>query len=261
MRVALAQIITTADPLANLEIVADSVGRAAAAGVQLVVLPEATMCCFGVPLRPVAEPLDGPWATRVREIAAAAGLVVVAGMFTPDGDRVRNTLIATGPGVDASYDKIHLFDAFGFQESATVAPGNARVRVEVAGVTVGLTTCYDIRFPALYQQLAGAGAGMIAVAASWGAGPGKRDQWELLARARALDATSYVLACGQADPAAVGRPLGTAPTGIGHSLVVSPLGIVIDSLGAGPGLLVVDLDPEEVAAARRALPVLANRRE
>jgi len=261
MRVALAQIITTADPLANLEIVADSVGRAAAAGAQLVVLPEATMCCFGVPLRPVAEPLDGPWATRVREMAAAAGLVVVAGMFTPDGDRVRNTLIATGPGVDASYDKIHLFDAFGFQESATVAPGKACVQVEVDGVTVGLTTCYDIRFPALFQDLAADGAQVIVVAASWGAGPGKREQWELLACARALDATSYVLACGQADPASVGRPVGTAPTGIGHSLVVSPLGAVIDSLGAEPGLLVVELDPAAVAAARRALPVLANRRD
>ena len=81
------------------------------------------MCCFGVPLRPVAEPIDGPWASRVREIAAAAGVVVVVGMFTPDGDRVRNTLLATGPGVEASYDKIHMFDAFGFRESATVAPG------------------------------------------------------------------------------------------------------------------------------------------
>ena len=95
MRVALAQIITTADPLANLEIVADAVEPAAAAGASLVVLPEATMCCFGVPLRGVAEPLDGPWANRVREIAAAAGLVVIVGMFTPDGNRVRNTLLAT----------------------------------------------------------------------------------------------------------------------------------------------------------------------
>lgn len=120
------------------------------------------------PARPVAEPLDGPWATRVREMAAGAGLVVVAGMFTPDGDRVRNTLIATGPGVNASYDKIHLFDAFGFQESATVAPGDACVRVEVDGVTVGLTTCYDIRFPALFQDLAADGAQVIVVAASWG---------------------------------------------------------------------------------------------
>ena len=260
MRVALAQVLTTDDPRANLAVVADAVARGASAGAGLVVLPEATMCCFGVPLRPVAEPLDGPWATRVREIARAAGVVVVVGMFRPEGDRVRNTLLATGPGLDASYDKIHLFDAFGFKESATVAPGADLVTVEVDGVRVGLTTCYDIRFPTLFQRLADDGAEVIVVAASWGAGPGKRQQWELLARARALDSTSYVLACGQADPVSVGRPVGTAPTGIGHSLAVSPLGAVIASLDAAPGLLVVDVDPAEVTAARLALPVLANRR-
>jgi predicted amidohydrolase len=260
MRVALAQILSTDDPSANLALVADVVARSAAAGAGLVVLPEATMCCFGVPLRAVAEPLDGPWASGLREIARRAGLVVVAGMFTADGDRVRNTLLATGPGVEASYDKIHLFDAFGFKESATVAPGAEPVIVEVDGVRVGLTTCYDIRFPGLYQRLADDGAELMVVAASWGAGPGKQVQWELLARARALDSTSFVVACGQADPVSVGRSAGAAPTGIGHSLVVSPLGEVIDSLGTGPDLLVVDLDPAEVAAARLALPVLANRR-
>lgn len=260
MRVALAQILSTDDSGANLALVADAVARGAAAGAGLVVLPEATMCCFGVPLAAAAEPLDGPWATRVRDLARRAGVVVVAGMFTPDGDRVRNTLLATGPGVDASYDKIHLFDALGFKESATVAPGSATVTVEVDGVRVGLTTCYDIRFPELYQRLADDGAQVIVVAASWGAGPGKRQQWELLARARALDSTSYVVACGQADPVSVGRPVGAAPTGIGHSLAVSPLGDVMDSLGAAPGLLVVDVDPAEVTAARVALPVLANRR-
>ena len=98
MRVALAQIISSDDPTANLALVADAVAHGAAAGAGLVILPEATMCCFGVPLRPIAEPLDGPWATRVREIARSAGVAVVVGMFTPDGDRVRNTLLVTGPG-------------------------------------------------------------------------------------------------------------------------------------------------------------------
>ena len=89
------------------------------------------MCCFGVRLGPVAEPLDGPWASRVREIAAAAGITVVAGMFTPAADgRVHNTLLATGGGVEAGYDKIHLFDAFGFAESDTVAPGTEPVTIE-----------------------------------------------------------------------------------------------------------------------------------
>src|SRR5690242_5142960 len=120
MRIALAQISSGTDPLANLELVGDYTRRAADAGAQLVAFPEATMCRFGVPLGPVAEPLDGPWASAVREIAQAAGIVVIAGMFAPHTDgRVTNTLIATGPGVDAHYDKIHLYDAFGFVESNT----------------------------------------------------------------------------------------------------------------------------------------------
>ena len=127
MRVALAQIRSGTEPSANLGLVEDYTRRAADAGARLVLFPEATMCRFGVPLAPIAEPLDGAWATGVRQIAERAGVVVVAGMFVPadeDGaGRVTNTLIATGPGVDAHYDKIHLYDAFGFTESKTVAPG------------------------------------------------------------------------------------------------------------------------------------------
>ena len=261
MRIALAQIASTPDPERNLALVEDGARRAAEAGAALVVFPEATMCCFGVPLGPVAEPLDGPWAERVREIATAAGLTVVAGMFTPAADgRVHNTLLATGGGVEAAYDKIHLFDAFGFAESRTVAPGTKPVSIPVGGVTVGLTTCYDLRFPGLFQELAGSGATVLVVPASWGAGPGKREQWDLLVRARALDSTAFVAACDQADPTTVGRPAGKAPTGIGASAVVGPLGVVLDQLGAEPGLLVHDLDLDEVDRARAAVPVLANRR-
>ncbi|HEV7469704.1 MAG TPA: nitrilase-related carbon-nitrogen hydrolase, partial [Pseudonocardia sp.] len=120
MRIALAQIVSTSEPEANLGLVTDQVRAAAEQGARLVVFPEATMCCFGVKLGPVAEPLDGPWATDVRAIAEDAGVTVVAGMFTPSPDgRVRNTLLATGGGVEAAYDKIHLFDAFGFAESDT----------------------------------------------------------------------------------------------------------------------------------------------
>lgn len=262
MRVALAQILSGPDPAANLALVADHTRRAAAQGAELVVFPEATMRCFGGPLAPVAEPLDGPWATGVRELAAAAGVTVVVGMFTPAEDgRVRNTLLATGSGVEASYDKIHLFDAFGFAESDTVAPGQAPVVIRVGGVGVGLTTCYDVRFPGLSTALADAGAEVVCVCASWGAGPGKVDQWQLLTRARAVDATTFVLACGQADPASQGEEVrGTAPRGVGFSAVVSPLGRVLADLGPAPDLLVADVDGAEVAAARRTLPVLANRR-
>jgi deaminated glutathione amidase len=259
MRIALAQIRSRTDPAANLKLVADDARRAADAGAALVVFPEATMCRFGVPLAPVAEPLDGPWASAVRSIAAEAGIVVVAGMFVPSRDgRVTNTLIATGPAVDAHYDKIHLYDAFGFTESRTVAPGHEPVVIDVDGVGVGLTTCYDIRFPALYTELADRGAKVMTVSASWGSGPGKLEQWTLLVRARALDCTSFLAAAAQAYP---GDELAAAkaPTGVGGSLVASPLGEVIAEAAAEPRLVIVDVDVDAVDDARDTIAVLRNR--
>ncbi|OBH02924.1 hydrolase [Mycobacterium sp. E2699] len=267
MRIALAQILSGSDPAANLRLVGDYTRRAAEAGATLVVFPEATMCRFGVPLAPVAEPIDGPWANGVRSIATESGITVIAGMFTPAGDgRVTNTLIVAGPGApnrpDTHYDKIHLYDAFGFTESRTVAPGREPVVVDVDGVRVGLSVCYDIRFPALYTELARRGAQLIVVCASWGSGPGKLEQWTLLARARALDSMSYVAAVGQADPADALTKSGSgagAPTGVGGSLVASPLGEVVASAGDGPQLVVADIDVDRVAAARDSIAVLRNR--
>ncbi|HVV20857.1 MAG TPA: carbon-nitrogen hydrolase family protein [Pseudonocardiaceae bacterium] len=258
MRIALCQITSSPEPRANLDLMAEYTERAAAAGAEIAVFPEATMACFGVPLRPVAEPLGGPWATTAREIADRFGVRIAAGMFTPaDDGRVHNTLLFTGGGVHVGYDKIHLFDAFGFQESKTVAPGDS---VVVLG-DLGLATCYDVRFPELFRELADQGAATVLLPASWGAGPGKREQWELLVRARALDCTSWVVACGQADPAASGgTPSPKAPTGIGHSLVADPYGRVVAALDEAPGLLVVDVDPRLVDKARQEIPVLANRR-
>ncbi|TAM73031.1 carbon-nitrogen hydrolase family protein [Mycobacterium sp.] len=265
MRIAVAQILTGTDPAANLQLVREYSRQAADAGAKLVVFPEATMCRFGVPLGPIAEPLDGPWADGVRHIATDSEITVVAGMFTPAGDgRVTNTLIAVGPDDSsqpgAHYDKIHLYDAFGFTESRTVAPGQEPVVITVDGVRVGLTICYDIRFPELYTELARRGAQVIAVCASWGAGPGKLDQWTLLARARALDSMSYVAAAGQADPGAAQAESGSgAPTGAGGSLVVSPLGEIIASAGSKPQLVVADVDVDSVAEARKSIAVLNNR--
>jgi predicted amidohydrolase len=228
-----------------------------------VVFPEATMRAFGNSLTDIAEPLDGPWAGHVRDLALQLGLVIIAGMFTPglsaggggpkDGGlkKVRNTLLVTGPGVDTGYDKTHLFDAFGFAESQTVEAGESPVNFQAGGLTFGLATCYDVRFPAQVNI----------VCASWGSGPGKVDQWKLLTRARAVDTTTYVLACGQGDPTMVGAEVrGNAPTGVGHSAVISPFGEILEELDGGPGLLFADLDPAVVEEARTKLPVLANRR-
>ena len=262
MRIALAQIQSGTEPEANLKLVDDYTRRAADAGAGLVLFPEATMCRFGVPLSEIAQPLDGSWADGVRRVAASAGVTVIAGMFVPaDDGRVTNTLIATGPGVDAHYDKIYLYDAFGFTESRTVAPGHEPVTIKVAGdsgpVTVGLSLCYDVRFPELYVELARRGAQLITVHASWGTGPGKLDQWTLLARARALDTGSFVGAVGQAYPGDEIAALG--PTGVGGSVVASPLGEIIESAGPDPSLLVTDVDPDAVQSVRDTIAVLRNR--
>ena len=261
LRVALAQILSGEDPQKNLELVASQTAEAAEHNAQLVIFPEATMRRFGLPLAEIAEPVDGPWAQQLRKIADNHQLVVAAGMFTPSGDgRVKNTLRCVGPGVDAHYDKIHLFDAFGFRESDTVAAGAETVMITVGEAKIGLTTCYDVRFPGLYVKLAELGAQVMCVAASWGAGPGKVEQWQLLTRARALDCTSYVVAAAQADPAAAGIALdGRAPTGVGYSAAISPVGEVLRSLGAEPGLMLADLDLDLVAKTRATIPVLANR--
>lgn len=262
MKIAIAQINSTSDLEANFELVRDQATRAREAGAVVVVFPEATMCAFGNPLTEVAEPLEGPWATRVRKLSAELGIVTVHGMFTPgEGARVRNTLLATGPGVEASYDKIHLYDAFGFAESEAVTAGETISTFEVEGTTFGLTTCYDVRFPDLYRANAAAGATVNIVCASWGDGPGKAEQWDTLIRARALDTTTFVVACDQADPAASGHPAaGSTPLGVGHSAAISPLGQTLAAAPLTPSLTVVDLDVAGLGDARAKLPVLSNAR-
>ena len=258
MRIALAQLTSTVDPSANLDLVREWTGRAAVAGAEVVVFPEAMMCSFACPRADVAEGWDGPWASGVRAAAAEAGITVVVGLFTTAEDgRVHNSLLVTGAGVEARYDKIHLFDALGYAESRQIAPGAEPVTVTIGATRVGLTICYDLRFPALFTRLAGMGAEVIVVPASWAPGPNKVHQWRTLALARAMDSTSFVVACGQAEPAAAD---GVRPTGVGHSLVVDPYGTALLELGAGPELAVVDLDLTVVAEARERLPVLRYAR-
>ena len=274
MRIAAAQILTGRDPQDNLRLVRESATEAAAQGARIVVFPEATMRAFGAGrLDEIAEPLDGPWASAVAEIARQQGIVVAVGMFTPgEGGRVRNTLLVTGPAgasgdggagenLHLGYDKIHLFDAFGFAESDNVEPGDTTRVVTVDGVGIGLSVCYDIRFPGQFRQLAAEGARITLCSASWGSGPGKIDQWRLLASARALDATTFLLAVGQSDPEAERVEVKKgAPTGVGHSLLAGPDGTVRAEAGAGSELLVVDIDDDEVTSIRKVIPVLANGR-
>ncbi|MGW8376750.1 carbon-nitrogen hydrolase family protein [Streptomyces sp. ODS28] len=263
MRTALCQFTSGADPEENLRSLDALAKQASGEGARLAVFPEAAMARFGVPLAPLAQPLDGPWADGVRDIARRYGLTVVAGMFTPaDDGRVVNTLLATGPDAEASYDKIHLYDAFGFRESDTVAPGSQVVTIDVDGVRVGLATCYDVRFPELFRAHADAGAVLSVLPTSWGAGPGKLSQWELLTRARALDATVWLAAADQAppDPSADIEERTKAPTGIGHSLLIGPDGTIRERAGTAPEVLIADVDTEETDRVRKSVAVLDNRR-
>lgn len=253
LRLAACQISSSDDWAANLEAVRSAARSAAERGARVAVFPEAAMACFGSDLAAAAQPLDGPFADGVRVIAAEAGLLLVVGMFTPSGDgRVHNTLLATGAGVETHYDKIHLFDAFGSRESDSVAPGRELVTFAAFGTTFGLATCFDLRFANQFAELGRRGAEVLLVPASWGEGPGKAEQWDLLVRARATDAQAWLLACDQAWR----PPAGTDPLGIGRSACVDPLGGVRARLGAGEGILVTDIEPALAADVRTRVPVL-----
>jgi len=263
LRLAGCQWTATGDPADNLATVERMTARAAEAGARLVVHPEAAMASFAGRLDTVAQPLDGAFADGVRAVAERHGVTVVVGMFTPadevttaegkERSRVHNTLLVTGGGVEeTTYRKIHLYDAFGGRESDTVAPGDDLCTVDVAGWSVGLATCYDVRFADQFGQLGRRGAELVVLPASWGDGPGKASQWDLLTRARAHDAQAWLLAVGQAwTPESV-----SGPYGIGRSALTDPTGEVRARLGGGEDLLVVEIDRETVTRTRRTIPIL-----
>lgn len=267
MLVAAVQIQTGGDIEENLELAVEKIREAAEGGAQLIVLPEATSQAFGAGrLDKQAQGLDGNFVTTIRAVAQQLDVTVVLGMFSPadtverDGktiNRVSNTALIAGPDVLGGYDKIHTYDAFNYKESDTVRAGEALVAFDVAGITVGVATCYDIRFPEQFKELARQGAQVIVVPTSWADGPGKLDQWRLLTAARALDSTSYIVAAGQARPGGkekAGEDSG--PTGIGHSVVVAPDGTRVVEAGYEPEIIYAEIDAELVEKTRKAIPVL-----
>ncbi|MFD3914994.1 nitrilase-related carbon-nitrogen hydrolase [Streptomyces sp. NPDC058603] len=255
MRIVVGQFAATPDWKDNLAACQELTAEAEKGGADLLVLPEGVLARFTEDrhrIREVAQPLDGPFVTGLRAATAGGRTTVIVGIHEPSDDgRVFNTLVALRGGeLIARYRKIHLYDAFGDQESAHVRPADEPpVLVEVAGVKVGLMTCYDVRFPELARLLVDAGAEVLALPAAWVRGPAKERHWEVMITARALENTCWVAASGECGP-----------RNIGNSLVVDPLGTVRSRLAAGPGLAWAEADPGITAAARRALPVLANRR-
>nr|WP_324337708.1 carbon-nitrogen hydrolase family protein [Baekduia sp.] len=264
MRAAAVQLTATADKATNLETADRLVRTAARDGATLVVLPE-KWSVYGTPddLRAGAEPLDGPALTWAREVARELEIDLVAGSIA---ERVQgaargfNTSVHIGPdGTDrATYRKLHMFDVVvggrDYRESDTEAPGDEIVLSRTAGgVELGLTVCYDLRFPELYRRLAVDGARITAVPSAFTEST-TRDHWEVLLRARAIENQGFVVAANQ-----VGRHAPGVRTG-GRSMIVDPWGIVLAQAADTEMHIVADLDLDRLARIRAQLPSLANRR-
>jgi len=254
MQVAVVQQASDLEPEANRA----RLDELAPSEVDLVVFPEAFARDFGEAGSDVstyAEATDGPFATEVARVAEVRGTTVVAGMFesSADPDRPFNTLVVRG-AASADYRKIHLYDSFGYRESDRLTAGPLEdppgaALVKAGGFTLGLMTCYDLRFPELARSLVSGGAEVLVVPAAWVAGPRKVDHWRTLLRARAIENTVFVVAAAQ-----------PAPRYSGHSMVVDPLGDVLAEAGDDDEILTAALRRDVLDEARRTNPSLANRR-
>ncbi len=264
MRVAAVQMWSGPDPDENRARAADLVASAATDGAELVVLPELfTNLGRTAELRAGAEPLHGTTVGWAAEVARRHGCALVAGSFVErDGDRLFNTSCLLGPdgALLASYRKVHLFDVdvpgARSRESDTFSAGAGPVVAPLGdgGPSVGLTVCYDLRFPELYRLEALEGALVVTVPAAFTAATGPA-HWELLLRARAVEDQVAVVA---------GAQRGTSPDGVarhGHALVVDAWGRVLADAGPeGDGVAVADIDLDAIAEVRRRLPSLEARR-
>ena len=257
MYVTVAQFGATTDKAENLAAATRLIADAAARGTSLVVLPENTMYSDPDPtadVRPAAEPVDGPFAQAISEEAKTAGVAVIVGMTeAPSADgRATNAVLAIdeqGRTIGV-YRKVHLYDAFGYRESDRIVPHAPSALVfERDGLRFGVMTCYDLRFPEMARFLVDAGAEVLVVPAAWVAGPAKEDHWTTLARARAIENTAYLLACGQ-----------TGPVSVGHSAIIDPMGQIVAGAGEAPGFVTAWIDRERLDAVRSKNPSLANRR-
>lgn len=257
LRVTIGQLEVTGDHAANREVTQRAVRSAQRAGSDLLVLPEyaSGFNPSGVGVEH-AEPLDGPYVTLLRREAQRSGVAVVAGVTLPGADAAKavNTVVAVDSAgeIVGTYRKVHLYDAFGHRESERLEAGPVDVPplvMDIGGLRFGVMTCYDLRFPESARRLVDAGADVLLVPAAWASGPLKADHWRTLAKARAIENTTVVVAVGQAGHGVTGR-----------SILVGPDGVIGLECGDGPELRTVDLDPAALAEVRETNPSLANRR-
>jgi len=264
VRVAAVQMSSNGDKVRNLECAERLVRAAAADGAGLIALPEKwNLLAAGEELAAGAESLDGPSLSAARSWASELGVHLLAGSIaerTEEGERAFNTSVLIGPGGEdlAVYRKIHMFDVeaggVAYRESEHEQPGEEIVSAPVDGVELGLTVCYDLRFPELYRILAVRGARLIAVPSAFTAATG-HDHWEVLLRARAIEDQVFVIAPNQ---------VGEAPphfSSWGHSSIVDPWGVVLAVAPDEECFVAADIDLAVQERVREELPSLAGRRE
>lgn len=264
LRVAVAQFPGSNHIEQNKKYISDLSRQAADEKAELVVFPEAAMCAFSSELeelRAVATQHSPSFIEFMQNLAKEHGFAIVVGVLSPseleEDQRVVNQLIAIAADgeIITRYTKVHLYDAFSFKESDKVQPGaiyanNRELSLfNLKGFNIGLVNCYDLRFPELSRKLAVAGADILSLSAAWLAGPYKETHWETLSRARAIENTCYVLACGQ-----------TAPKNTGQSMIIDPMGAILAGAGEEPGLIVRTLSKKRINDVRNSLPCLENRR-
>lgn len=258
MKISVGQLSPSGDMAQNLKVVRRLVARAKDSGAELVLFPEETMFTVRKIEGDLGTAVERDWSTFVQQLsllAAEFSVAIVAGGYEPSGDpQPYNTLVTidSSGAILGTYRKIHLYDAFSYQESSRIKSGDASAVpvFDIGGLKVGIMTCYDIRFPEMARRLALAGADLILVAAAWFKGDHKIDHWETLLKARAVENTVWVAAAGT-----------SSTNTVGHSAILDPLGIPVDYLGEETEALVtVDVTRRRVEEVRQFLPVLANRR-
>ncbi len=272
MRAALLQMTSSDDPAENLDSVRAMMATAVAEGAGFVLTPEVTNCLSTSRAHQKAvlhHEEDDPTLAALRDEAAKLGVWMVLGSLgikTHDADgRFANRQFLIGPdgGIVARYDKIHMFDVEvtpeeTYRESDGYRPGTRAVLAETPFARIGMTICYDVRFPHLHRALAQAGAQVLTVPAAFSHVTGAA-HWHTLLQARAIETGCYVLAPAQTGTHPASR--GASRRTFGHSLVVAPWGEILADAGTDPGVVCVDLDMEKVAEARKRVPALTHDRE
>jgi predicted amidohydrolase len=266
-RVAVLQMTSGIDPAANAAALVGAIEEAAAGGARMLFTPEMSGMLDRDRARAASKIVgeaDTAVLSAVRDAAAQAGMWVALGSLAirrEDGRLANRSFVIDGSGeILARYDKMHMFDvtlASGetWRESAAYVPGEEVVTVASPVGNLGLTICYDVRFPALYEELGRQACDVIAIPAAFTVPTGKA-HWHVLQRARAIEASAYVVAAAQVGQHEDGRRT------FGHSLVIDPWGeALLDMGGSEPGLGFAEIDSARIAEVRAQLPSLANKRE